>query len=152
MPSSPPTSTTRHSQTKQTSPTHKPETVNRSRTGNSPILLPAGLFFSMVRLPRPNHQSPITNHKCLLSSFYADNLLDPGHDFDQVRRLLEDLGDRLVGARDLVHDARVLPALDALGLTGQVSLREPPPGLAPRHEAPGSVRRALERLEVAETP
>src|SRR5262249_4386921 len=70
--------------------------------------------------------------------------------FHQVRRLLDDLPDRLVGAGDLVQDAGVLSALDSLSLARQILAGESPLGLSTRHLSPRAMGRALAPLPVSE--
>src|SRR5690606_6570245 len=76
------------------------------------------------------HRSPLDAH----------HLLQVRDDLDQVALLRDHLGQVLVRAGDLVHHARVLAALDPVGLPGQVVDREGPPRLAPGHPPSRAVR------------
>ncbi|MDQ0985126.1 NADP-dependent 3-hydroxy acid dehydrogenase YdfG [Streptomyces sp. V2I9] len=84
------------------------------------------------------------------SALHAHHLLELRDDLDQILLLVDDLLDRLVRPRNLVHDARVLTALHALGLLLQVLGREAPLRRAPAHPAARAVRRRVERLLVPE--
>src|SRR5258708_17402413 len=59
------------------------------------------------------------------------------------------LADGLVGARNLVDHARVLAALDALGLALEIRTRELALRLRAAHAPPGAVRARAERFGIA---
>src|SRR5882724_6956442 len=117
--------------------------VSASYAGAGPDRLPgpSGKCDRVVGAPTEKSSLPL----------HAEDLAQLGHDLDQVLLVLHHLLDQLVGAGDLVEHARILAALDALGLGFQVLDREAPPGFAPAHPPAGSVRGALEALRVPQS-
>src|SRR5215831_12986018 len=81
----------------------------------------------------------------------AHDLPERMHDLDEVLLRLHDRVDRLVRARRLVDDVRVLPALDAHGRRLVIGHREAPLRLVARHRAARAVAAALVALRVAST-
>src|SRR5947208_1797971 len=84
------------------------------------------------------------------SALHTHDLLQLRHHLDKVPLLVNDLLDRLVRPRDLVHDAGVLTALHAPRLLLQVLRREPPLRRVAAHSPTGAVRGRVEGLLVAE--
>src|SRR5262245_38108033 len=76
---------------------------------------------------KPRGLAPVSNRARIPSgasswalALHAQDLLQLRDNLDQVLLVLHDLIDALVGARDLVEHAVVLPALDARRLLAQV--------------------------------
>src|SRR3954454_15875898 len=81
----------------------------------------------------------------------ANHLLQRRHDLHEVFLLRHDAVDVLVGLRELVEDAAVLPALDALGLPLEVPHGERFSRLGAAHATTGAVGSRLERERIAPT-